>query len=442
MGQQCRHRRKTEYTKYCSCQSSGCPATKERVSAPFTVSKFSCSHTFLSTEFTVSCNTICEKITSKNSGCLSKLLELGLNGDIELHKEITKDDLEILGKIGDGNAGSVYKARYEGELVGVKFFSKGTVINSQDFLRELGLLSLIKHPLVVSCYGGCTVPGNEFIVTELMESNVYEVLQDENFQMDYEMKLSFAISIAKCMNFLHSCGVIHRDLKSLNLLVSKNYEVKICDFGLSKVIDSNKAMTNNVGTVAWISPEVFGKKNYTEKADVYSYGIILWELITRQMPFGNVEAFTIPLMVSRGERPEIPKDCPLEWKKLIKSCWHQKSQMRPSFKKVLFKLRDMVTKYREEKIARGEALSLPQEREPFIRNTLFLQENFSSDERGSSMVCCFFELYFNHFHPFYTFTYSYYSHPCIRHQEVLQANLIQSFQIAHQDVCLSTSYST
>lgn len=307
-----------------------------------------------------------------------------MSGDIELHKEITKSDLEILEKIGDGNAGSVYKARYEDRLVGVKFFSKGSVNNSQDFLRELGFLSLIKHPLVVSCYGGCTAPGNEFIVTELMESNVYEVLHDETFEMDYEMKLDFAISTAKCMSFLHGCGVIHRDLKSLNLLVSKNFEVKICDFGLSRVIDSNKAMTSNIGTVAWIAPEVFSKKAYTEKADVYSYGVILWELITRKMPFGDVEAFSIPLLVSRGERPELYKDCPAEWKKLIKSCWHQKPQMRPSFKKILVKLREIVTRLRNEKIARGEPES--EERGLFIRNTAFLHEQISSDERGSSMV--------------------------------------------------------
>lgn len=307
-----------------------------------------------------------------------------MSGKIELHNEIKREEIEIIGKIGDGNAGSVYKARYDNEDVAVKFFSKGSVNNQQDFIRELALLSLIKHPLVVTCYGGGTTPGDEFIVTELMESSVYDLLHDETFDLDSEMILDFAISTAKCMNFLHNIGIIHRDLKSLNLLVSKNFEVKICDFGLSRVIDSNHAMTSNVGTVSWIAPEIFAKKNYTEKADVYSYGIILWELFTRKMPFGDIEAFSVPLIVSKGERPEIPKEVPPEWRKLIKSCWNQKPHLRPSFKKILSKLRELVGKQREERIARGEDTNT--ERGIFLRNSAFLQENISSDERGHS-VC-------------------------------------------------------
>jgi serine/threonine protein kinase len=94
--------------------------------------------------------------------------------------------------------------------------------------------------------------------------------------------------------------------------------------------------------VAWIAPELFVKRHYTEKADVYSYGVILWELLTRRMPFGDIESFSIPLLVSRGERPPFPKDCSPEWKKLIKLCWHQKPQKRPDFKQILQRLRKMV----------------------------------------------------------------------------------------------------
>jgi serine/threonine protein kinase len=334
------------------------------------------------TEFTLRSEQICEKVISKTGGCLTRLLEMGHKGEIELHKEIPRSELEISGKVGDGNAGSVYRAKYKGMDVAVKLFSKGSVNNSQDFIRELSLLSLIQHPLIVNCYGGSSKPGDEYIVEELMEASVYDLLHDKKFEMDMEMRLDFAISTAKCMNFLHSCGVIHRDLKSLNLLVSKTYQVKVCDFGLSRVIDSKNQMTSNIGTVSWVAPELFAKKLYTEKADVYSYGIILWELLSRQMPFGDIEAFSVPLMVSRGERPDMPKDSPLEWRKLIKSCWHQKPTSRPSFKKILVKLRTMLQTLREEKQARGESLG---DRGLFIRNSQFLQEgeHISSEELGS-----------------------------------------------------------
>ena len=333
------------------------------------------------TEFTLRSDQICEKVISKSSGCLTRLLEMGQSGEIELHREIPRSDLEIGGKIGDGNAGSVYRAKWRGPGsaafggdgkgidVAVKLFTKGSVQNSQDFIRELSLLSLIQHPLIVNCYGGSTKPGDEYIVEELMEASVYDLLHDKKFVMDEEMRLDFAISTARCMNFLHNCGVIHRDLKSLNLLVSKNYQVKVCDFGLSRVIDSKNQMTSNIGTVSWVAPELFAKKLYTEKADVYSYAIILWELVTRQMPFGDIEAFSVPLMVSRGERPDLSKDIPIEWRKLIKACWHQKPTSRPAFKKILVKLRSMLTALREE---RGEAVL---DRGQLNRNSAFLLES-------------------------------------------------------------------
>jgi serine/threonine protein kinase len=336
------------------------------------------------TEFTLRAEQICEKVISKTGGCLTRLLEMGHKGEIELHREIPRSELEIAGKVGDGNAGSVYRAKYKGMDVAVKMFTKGSVQNSQDFIRELSLLSLIQHPLIVNCYGGSSRPGDEYIVEELMEASVYDLLHDKKFEMDMEMKLDFAISTAKCMNFLHSCGVIHRDLKSLNLLVSKTYQVKVCDFGLSRVIDSKNQMTSNIGTVSWVAPELFAKKLYTEKADVYSYGIILWELLSRQMPFGDIEAFSVPLMVSRGERPDLPKDAPLDWRKLIKGCWHQKPTSRPSFKKILIKLRSMLQALRDEKTARGESVS---DRGLFIRNSQFLQEEngaSSEDHKNSS----------------------------------------------------------
>lgn len=336
------------------------------------------------TEFTLRSDQICEKVISKSAGCLTRLLEMGQSGEIELHREIPRSDLEIGAKIGDGNAGSVYRAKWRGPGsttfggatsdgkgidVAVKLFSKGSVQNSQDFMRELSLLSLIQHPLIVNCYGGSTRQGDEYIVEELMEASVYDLLHDKKFVMDEEMRLDFAISTARCMNFLHNCGVIHRDLKSLNLLVSKNYQVKVCDFGLSRVIDSKNQMTSNIGTVSWVAPELFAKKLYTEKADVYSYAIILWELVTRQMPFGDIEAFSVPLMVSRGERPDLSKDIPIEWRKLIKACWHQKPTSRPAFKKILVKLRSMLTTLREE---RGEQVV---DRGQLNRNSAFLLES-------------------------------------------------------------------
>jgi len=124
-------------------------------------------------------------------------------------------------------------------------------------------------------------------------------------------------------------------------------EVKICDFGLSRILDKSKTMTTNIGTVAWIAPEIFQKKHYSEKADVYSFGIILWELLTREMPYGPVESFSVPLLVLKGERPAIPRDTTKQWRGLIVKCWHHKPIRRPSFEEIT---RHLITMHSDMKV--------------------------------------------------------------------------------------------
>ena len=116
--------------------------------------------------------------------------------------------------------------------------------------------------------------------------HLYDLLHDSAFYLDDILRVDWALHTAASMKFLHSCGLIHRDLKSLNLLVGQNLEVKLCDFGLSRVLDRQKAMTSNIGTVSWIAPEVFQKKHYTEKADVYSYGMKYDQRANHQVTVG------------------------------------------------------------------------------------------------------------------------------------------------------------
>jgi len=209
-----------------------------------------------------------------------------------------------------------------------------------QFIRELSIMSLCRHPNLIRCYGGQTTNAEACtIVTELMDSNLFDVLSDQSLTFTYPKVLYIAMSVARGMEFLHSCNLIHRDLKSNNLLIknisSPYCEIKICDFGLSRVVDKSKLMTGNVGTVSWIPPEIFEKKQYNEKCDVYSYGIILWELYYRKIPFADISSFEIPVQVIEGKRPPITKDIPKGYAKLMKICWFGKSSKRPSFTQII-----------------------------------------------------------------------------------------------------------
>eukprot|EP01121_Diplochlamys_sp_Union-15-3_P012670 TRINITY_DN382_c0_g1_i2.p1 TRINITY_DN382_c0_g1~~TRINITY_DN382_c0_g1_i2.p1 ORF type:complete len:194 (+),score=26.11 TRINITY_DN382_c0_g1_i2:117-698(+) len=154
--------------------------------------------------------------------------------------------------------------------------------------------------------------------------------------------LQIAQDVAKAMKYLHMIGILHRDLKTANLLVDTNWHIKVTDFGMAKLIRKGPnamQMTGNVGTLAWVAPEVLDPSvtTYTEKVDVYSYGVVLWEIVTSDIPFTNVEA-GLRSMVIGGARPDIPIETPKFWKQLIRQCWQQDPEKRPSFRDISRKL--------------------------------------------------------------------------------------------------------
>ena len=294
--------------------------------------------------FGVSKMDISRLVTHKDTGCLPSLLNFVTSGQIKLYNEIPPEDLIYGDEIGTGTAGSVVRATWNGRPVAVKKF-RGVELG--EFLKELSIMSIVQHPNLVQCYGGCSRNKDTmYIVQELMDCNISDVLRVKPILLDLGIRLRIAIEVAKGVSFLHNhCNLIHRDLKSLNLLATVSdlsFAVKVCDFGVSRVVDRRKTMTGNVGTVSWIAPEVFEQRKYSEKADVYSFGIVLWELLTRRVPFADIHSFSIPVSVIKGDRPSIPKDCPSALKKLIRECWQPKASKRPPFSKIVEILQKIV----------------------------------------------------------------------------------------------------
>jgi serine/threonine protein kinase len=157
----------------------------------------------------------------------------------------------------------------------------------------------------------------------------------------WELVKRVACGAARGMAYLHSGTppVLHRDLKSANLLLDDSYTAKVCDFGLSRVKAQERSMTGNCGTVQWMAPEVLANMSYNEKADVYSYGIIVWELLSRECPYEGMTAIQCALAVlNRDKRPEIPKWCPPSLHALIKACLKKEPDQRPTFEQILLAL--------------------------------------------------------------------------------------------------------
>jgi len=141
--------------------------------------------------------------------------------------------------------------------------------------------------------------------------------------------------------YLHKStpAILHRDLKSHNLLVDETFKVKISDFGLSKIVEKMNSTMTSCGTAAWAAPEILKNNRYTEKADVYSFGVCLWEFWTRRDPYEGMPTFQIIFNVGTANmRPLIPEDCPTDYAQLMMDCWQTDPTARPSFEQILKRL--------------------------------------------------------------------------------------------------------
>jgi len=174
------------------------------------------------------------------------------------------------------------------------------------------------------------------LVTELLElGSLAKIVRDPNCVYEHEHIRDFAVDVCRGMAYLHASKIIHRDLKTRNLLFDKHWTVKVADFGLSreqKISHTMKTMTA-CGTGPWIAPEVLRDHHYSFAADVYSFGICLWEMCTRKKPYQSVPAYQVVISVAtKGMRPKIvPADFPLNLIPIIRQSWDENPRNRPSF---------------------------------------------------------------------------------------------------------------
>jgi serine/threonine protein kinase len=172
--------------------------------------------------------------------------------------------------------------------------------------------------------------------------NLYDFLHKQNNTLQLPVILRIAIGISKGMDYLHQNNIIHRDLKTANLLIGNDQVVKIADFGVSRHRSQEGDMTAETGTYRWMAPEVINHKAYDHRADVFSFAIVLWELVTSKIPYENLTPLQAALSVRQGFRLVIPKSVHPRLSKLIRQCWDENPQMRPVFSDITVELEDIL----------------------------------------------------------------------------------------------------
>ena len=264
--------------------------------------------------------------------------------------EIRTKDVVFEKQIGVGSCGKVWLASWLGSPVAVKTFSDEDFMNTEEFVsavrKEVELMSILHHPNIVMFLGACVTPPEMCLLLEYCAyGSLYSFLRSEKthkVKINMNLCVKFAIDIARGVKYLHDrCNIIQRDLKSRNILVDKSLNAKVTDFGLSRNKKNGASSTNMTacGTPAWTAPEIIKCLEYTEKVDVYSFGILMWEILTREEPFvRNKDLKGIQIAYAAAEqglRPKIPPFCPDGYSKLMQRCWDGNPDLRPDFNEVL-----------------------------------------------------------------------------------------------------------
>lgn len=267
-----------------------------------------------------------------------------IKGDGEEEWSADLSQLYIGCKFASGRHSRIYRGIYKQRDVAIKLISQPEEDESlaaeleSHFISEVALLFRLSHPNIITFVGACKKPPVFCIITEYLSGGSLRkyLHHQEPHSVPLNLVLKLALDIARGMQYLHSQGVLHRDLKSENLLLDEDMCVKVADFGISCLESQCGSAKGFTGTYRWMAPEMIKEKHHTKKVDVYSFGIVLWELLTALTPFENMTPEQAAFAVSqKNARPPLPSACPMAFSHLINRCWSSNPDKRPHFDEIV-----------------------------------------------------------------------------------------------------------
>ncbi|XP_074541321.1 tyrosine-protein kinase FRK [Halichoeres trimaculatus] len=262
--------------------------------------------------------------------------------------EIDRKSIRLLRKLGAGQFGEVFEGLWnETTAVAVKTLKSGTM-DPEDFLREAQLMKRLRHPKLIQLYAVCTMEEPIYIITELMSNgSLLEYLQsDKGAKLRLSDQIEMAAQVASGMAFLELQNYIHRDLAARNVLVGDNNICKVADFGLARVFmrESENVYEAKEGTkfpVKWTAPEAIQDNRFSIKSDIWSFGILLYEIMTfGQMPYPSMTNMQVVHRITQGYRMPCPPGCPRIMHDIMMDCWKENEYDRPTFETLQWKLED------------------------------------------------------------------------------------------------------
>ncbi|CAI9095714.1 OLC1v1031710C1 [Oldenlandia corymbosa var. corymbosa] len=293
-------------------------------------------------------------------------------------REVDLSELFIGLKFARGADSEIYRGTYDGEQVAVKIIQlpevQGKLEDDDDdddeekgqqvirdrlwkqFKYEAGFLSRLRHKNVVKLVAAYEKPPVLMVVTEYLAGGSLRSYLNQLIIKPVSLAkvIDMALDIARGMEYIHSEGIVHRDLKPENILIDEEFNLKVADFGVScKELDCVNLVKDNSGTYRWMAREVIMGKPFNRKVDVYSFGLMLWELVFGEVPFRDLTPLQVVYAVgTKNLRPGFPgKQCPRAMRVLIESCWCLRPEKRPEFWQIVKVLEQF-----RGRLSRGETL--------------------------------------------------------------------------------------
>jgi tRNA A-37 threonylcarbamoyl transferase component Bud32 len=342
-----------------------------------------------------------QELSRKSKYFYSSLNLNGLNYFINFD-EIKKDKI----KIGEGGFGEIYLGNWQGKKVAIKKLTLKNLRvgdnNLSKFINEINIISSLRHPNIVLYMGASVDKGNYYMISEyLPNGTLFDLLHNNNntnsnnnnknnnnygeninnnslistnnnsinnnnnffnfnnfdnysknsFYLNDSNKIKIALQIALVIKYLHSRKIVHCDLKSPNILIDKNYNIKLGDFGLSRFIGKNSEnIKGKIGTPHWMAPEILLGGKYEYHSDIFSYGMILWEILTGDIPYNNIDPKKIENLITNEKNiVKVPDYGNLILRKLCKSCINYEPEKRPSIDEILKELKNIYDKDDDDK---------------------------------------------------------------------------------------------
>ncbi|XP_010259112.1 PREDICTED: serine/threonine-protein kinase HT1-like [Nelumbo nucifera] len=278
--------------------------------------------------------------------------------------EIDLSKLDIRNVIAHGTYGTVFRGVYDGQDVAVKVLDWGedgfatsaeTAALRASFRQEVAVWNKLDHPNITKFVGASMgtsnlrIPSSEgqssfpsracCVVVEYLPGGTLKqfLIRNRRKKLAYKIVIQLALDLSRGLSYLHSKKIVHRDVKTENMLLDSHRNLKIADFGVARVEAQNpRDMTGETGTLGYMAPEVLDGKPYNRKCDVYSFGICLWEIYCCDMPYADLSFSEVSSAVVRQNlRPEIPRCCPNSFANIMRKCWDANADRRPEMDEVV-----------------------------------------------------------------------------------------------------------